>query len=330
MSLSPHSTRAGFTLLELAVVLGIIALVLAFGLSTGTDAIGSAQKVNTQQRLKTIQLALESYVATNGYLPCPFDRALTPSSNGFGVEARLANTKCSTSGTGLVALPNAAGAQGYIGGIPVRTLGLPDSFAADAWHNKFTYAVSAPHVSGPSSYATKDPTITIYYGDRTGTHYAITTTNNLDVGAGATYAVVSHGPDGRGAFTQDGGTVPNSCTDGGRNDYENCDDANLDFYDTDYNDGVNTAQYFDDYIVWGSNGLRRAPAMANPYAGQGACAAGCESWCAPCSGTVPHLPTDPANITGPVLCRKVITSTAPCTATCVWSGTTPSGYVRCQ
>ena len=326
------SARGGFSLLELTVVIAIISLVLGFGLSFGDNVLTAAGRVSTQNRMKTVQEALERYAHDNGFLPCPMDRAVKQGASNFGLESRNSTTKCGT-GVGLIALPNAGAPQGYIGGVPVRTLGLPDSFAADAWHNKFTYAVSQPQIAGPLSYATGDPTIIVNYGSPTGTNYPVTSKSDASftAGAGATYVIISHGPDGRGAYPLNGSTVLTACGNGSQIDTKNCDDTDLIFYDSDYNDGAVTAQFFDDYILWGSNLLQRMPTNANPYTNANACVTGCEAWCAPCGGGFPNLPVAPANLNAPVLCSKIITSTSPCAATCVWSGTrkTDNSYVRC-
>lgn len=338
--------RGGFSLLEMAIVVAIVALILGSGISLGTNAVKAAERTTTMERMATLQRALEDYVAANGYLPCPYDLTRPRSGGGsFGVELR------DGSGTGC-ALTLAA--HVYTGGVPVRTLGLPDSYAADAWGNKFTYAVSADHVGSALAYLRNDASsITVMMGDRTGTTYPITqttarTSDNTDPilsdGRAATYVLVSHGPDGRGAYPLDGTSISIACGSGNQNDVANC-NGDGEFYDTEYNDGENEALYFDDYVVWGSNALARpenrdidtinngftAGSVAAGTALQDGCPAGtCEAWCAPCAPVSDPIATWPApsleiatlddGTNGAKLCRKIITSTNPCTATCLWSG----------
>lgn len=408
--------RHGFSLLELSVVLAIISLVAAAGISLASGALKAADRVTTQERLNTIKLALDSYTKLYGYLPCPADRAKVTTDTDFGVEKRTGppGTTCTVSSPGIVSVTGA-----YYGGVPTRTLGLPDNYAGDAWGNKLTYAVSSNQVTNSASAAGSDGALNVRYGERTGTFYTVTTqrvqvnftgvtnpagntarfavastsgiavgtivtpvsTNfgkgsfavtafsnnawievNLGVavpateagtltwqtpGPAASYVVVSHGPDGRGAFPTAGTAVPavklciavaaNSsplpcsvAADATKcNDIENCNEVNggsdVTFYDTSYNDGPNAAQYFDDYVVWGSNASARVAVNNTAYT---SCTSGCESWCAPCTGSYnyPGAFAVPAglttNLTNPVLCNKVLySSSTNCFASCFWSGT---------
>ena len=340
-----HSHRSfGFTLVEMAIVIIIIALVIGFAVTLGTNAVQAAQRTSTQERLATIKMALESYQRANGYLPCPASRALTPSGSiVFGVEAR-SGASCDTSPPALVQVGTPYTGS-YIGAVPVRTLGLPDAFAADAWGNKLLYAVGVQMVNHVTDAALTDPGITIMRGDPSGTNYSLTTSTDRTIvptttlsqtpnmsapdtpAAGASYVVLSHGPDGRGAYPLNGNTVQIPCGFGAQIDGANCDDSDSIFYDTTYNDGVNEQLFFDDYIVWGSNALQHA--AINPMVAS--CPIGCEQWCAPCSGTVPNLPVSPTTMTSPVLCQKIITSISPCAATCLWSGTVTAdgSIVKC-
>ena len=243
-----HAVR-GFSLLELAIVLIIITLVAGLGITLAGNIMSGTDRVATQQRLIVIRQALDTFVAKNGYLPCPANRALVPTDTNFGVELR-SGTDCSPASPGMV--KDGTGTV-YIGALPTQTLGLPASYAADAWSNKLLYAVSATHIADASSYALKDGPITVRYGDLA-TQYDITST--------ATYVVVSHGPDGKGAYPLEGTAVGTACgaiTTGNNIDDENCDDSNAIFYDTEYNDGSMPDSFFDDYIIWGSNALYRKP-----------------------------------------------------------------------
>ena len=313
--------RAGFSLLELSVVLVVIAVVLGFGISMGDNAIKAAQRVNVQQRMATIKEALDFYQQTTGYLPCPALITLKPSDPNFGVQVRPAGGFC---GAGLIIT---AQNDAYVGAVPVRSLGLPDSYAGDVWGNKFTYTVGTEAIHNSNNYAGDPAVLHVFYGDRTGVHYEVTMqADGVTPGAGATFVLVSHGPDGRGAYPLNGSTITVPCGADAANDVENCNNDDT-FYDTAYNDGSNVAQHFDDYVVWESNILGRAPTTAGTtFTG---CAVGaCEPWCATCSGTAPNFPSGGQPLFNPssvVLCKKIISSTSPCVATCLWSGIIASG-----
>ena len=274
-----------------------------------------SDRITTQERLRVVQKALDAYAEVNGHLPCPSSRALVPGGTTFGIEARdtLVRTNCMTDDAALIKVGSS-----FIGAVPTRTLGIPDTYASDAWNNKFTYVVSTYHVGSIGSYYNYDGTLQIQTGDRTGVNYPITTmrydgnnANTKDPGPGATYVVISHGMDGKGAYPTNGSTVSIPCGNSANNDVENCDDANLVYYDSEYNDGNVPASYFDDYIVWVSNSLVRIPTLQGG-AGTG-CSGACELWCAPCDTTYP-----PTN--SPAMpCRRTIVSTSPCKALCEYA-----------
>ena len=313
---------AGFTLIELSIVLAIVALLVGSAVSMGSNAIKAAQRVTTQERMAAVKSALESYIKVNGYLPCPVDRAQTPRDNPttFGREIR----PCAASG----ALVRVGGNTVDIGAVPVRTLGLPDTYAADAWGNKFTYAAS---VALETDYTSADAAISIYTGNRSGAYYQVTTNFSGAAGAGAAYVLVSHGPNGRGAYPLRSAFIATGCSagTGNENDIENCDD-NISFWDNIYNDGNLDVNFFDDYILWSGNSLDRASTQT-----VSTCTTGCESWCAPCAGNPANMPTAGAGafVSGSAyLCKKIINSSSPCQATCVWAGTvttSPLVKVKC-
>jgi hypothetical protein len=122
------------------------------------------------------------------------------------------------------------------------------------------------------------------------------------------------------------------CTDSGSAtsciDILNC-NVDTTFFDTAFNDGPTATQYFDDYIVWGSNLMARAPVNRELYTSGSTktCAASvCEPWCAACTVNLPSATATTVGgdviTAGWTLCRKVINSNSTlCTATCYWSGT---------
>ena len=219
----------------------------------------------------------------------------------------------------------------FIGGLPARSLGLPDSYASDAWGKKLTYAVSSNHVGDAASYAKSDTPDSTHPTNTVST--ATLSVREAGTTVAATYVVVSHGPTGVGAYATYGATK-GSCPSGPL-DADNCDYSDLSFTDALYSDGAVISQFFDDFIVWGTNIANRSNATA-PAAASGCPSSPtpiCESWCAQCknnigAGTIGYA----TFVTGTaVLCNRIITSTTPCEATCVWGGmVAPSGpYLPC-
>ncbi len=144
-------TAKGFTLIELAVALTIVAFII------GGMAIPLATRVNEQRQAETqasIDTAIEALVGfaiLNRRLPCPDMRTLNPDDrDGFedalplpvgGVQGLV--TGCATGLGGTNADPLTVS----WGDLPWRTLGLQAPNNADAWNNRLRYAVFTPLVT---------------------------------------------------------------------------------------------------------------------------------------------------------------------------------------
>ncbi|MGA2259790.1 MAG: type II secretion system protein [Thermoguttaceae bacterium] len=78
---------AGFTLLELSIVLAIIAAIVAGGMTIFASSLQKDELKETQNKLKAIQKALLAFRVANNRLPCPADVTLAPANDYFGYEA---------------------------------------------------------------------------------------------------------------------------------------------------------------------------------------------------------------------------------------------------
>jgi general secretion pathway protein G len=78
--LNTRLRRQGFTLLEMMIVVGIIALLMGAGIAYLTDPFVDAQKVKAQTDITAITTALFSFRARNGNYPSTEQglKALTP------------------------------------------------------------------------------------------------------------------------------------------------------------------------------------------------------------------------------------------------------------
>jgi len=135
---SPERVR-GFTLIEMAVAMFIIALLLGSILVPLQTQIESRNFENTQRILDQAREALIGYVGAYGYFPCP------ASATSNGQESPLihpASGVCNAVVTGTNA---------YIGFLPAAALGFTPTdaqgYAVDAWgqsldRNRIRYAVS--------------------------------------------------------------------------------------------------------------------------------------------------------------------------------------------
>jgi type II secretory pathway pseudopilin PulG len=139
---------AGFTIVELAVTMVIIALLLGSILVPLNTQVESRKYDETQRTLERAREALLGFAAANGRFPCP----ASATSNGlehFSGTGNPTNGRCHASVTGT---------NVFAGYLPAATLGLAQvddqGYALDAWglspFNRIRYAVSSETVANPS------------------------------------------------------------------------------------------------------------------------------------------------------------------------------------
>ncbi|MCL2656795.1 MAG: type II secretion system GspH family protein [Betaproteobacteria bacterium] len=204
----------GFTLIEMAVALAIVAL-LAGGILLATRVqLTQRQNTETRQALEEAREALLAYAAVNGKLPCPAQGGAP----GQGEEARDGGGACNVK-RGL---------------LPWETLGIR---AIDGWGRRLAYLPDSGFTSKPA--LTTQGTIQIQ--DGTGTMLAST-------GAVAA-AVWSWGANGYFATLPNGSTLDGSAA--GRDETTNGMPTGTTIISRD--ESENTADpggRFDDQVIW--------------------------------------------------------------------------------
>ena len=169
------ATARGFTLIELAVALVVVALVLGSIFVPLTTQVQQRKVSDTQKSLDEIKEALTGFAIANGYLPCPAISATN------GLEDKTAGV-C-TGGK----------RQGFI---PWVTLGVSK---LDAWGHVFRYSVTLAYASSASPFTfTTARDITIQTRNGTGAIINLTNANSIPA------VVLSHGKNGYGAFDDQG------------------------------------------------------------------------------------------------------------------------------
>lgn len=127
----PSRTQTGFTLVEMAIVLAIVALLMAGLLPTLSSQIEQRRSSDTSKQLEDIKDALIGFAIINGRLPCPAN------STSNGAERPAGGGICTVF---------------YNGFVPAATLGLSGTtdssgFLIDSWGQRIRYAVTSSNTN---------------------------------------------------------------------------------------------------------------------------------------------------------------------------------------
>lgn len=209
------SGSPGFTLVEMAMVLAIVALLLTGLVPTISSQLEQRKISETKSKLLEIQQALIGFALINGRLPCPAQSSLATGAVNAGIETTKDNTcACVTAGGGIASADAsrvACTATSVTGVLPWATLGISET---DAWNRRFTYRVTTrfadeiaagttdcnPAVTAPSasSFALCSP----------GVPDILATAGGTTISADVPAVFVSHGMNGAGAFDSSGAQQP--------------------------------------------------------------------------------------------------------------------------
>jgi prepilin-type N-terminal cleavage/methylation domain-containing protein len=252
----------GFTLVEIAIVLVIVAMIIALFATVASTLLKGQRRQATVNHLSAVDAALIQFVVQNKRLPCPADGTLSSTDANAGMEtARDTVTGCASQTGGVV---------------PWRALGLGEQDVTDGWGRRITYRAW--------NLLTADSAMNMYWCDPAGTGGAVLgvcnsactssalgsctppSTYTSDKGfqvrnvagtilmaqpsTGAAYVLISAGESAGGAYTSAGVLAPTSSTDGTEEQQRNY--ANLViqpyYVDDDIADGPG-ASHFDDIVV---------------------------------------------------------------------------------
>lgn len=156
MSVSRKAIPArGFSLVELAVVMAIVALLMGGMMYTLSSQVEQRNFEDTRRRLEQARDLILGFAIVNGRLPCP------ATASSAGDESPSGGGTCTT---------------GYAGWLPARAIGYQQTdaggYAVDAWGNRIRYAVSiatpyntqTPQVCRPVSATT--PPVTPHFTNK--------------------------------------------------------------------------------------------------------------------------------------------------------------------
>jgi len=204
----------GFSLVELAVALFIIALLLGGALIPLSSQIDVRNIAETRRSMESIRDALVGFAQANGRLPCPangatpagsVDTATWPTPIAAGAEQWDGANTCYT----------------FVGVVPWTALGIPET---DAWGRRFTYRVSPIFADGfaastwsTTAPASQSPVCTPTPTPTSPTTFALCSLGNIAVftragssttavllSAALPAVVISHGRNGLGGWQPSG------------------------------------------------------------------------------------------------------------------------------
>lgn len=196
-----RNKNQGFTLIEVAIAITIIGLIAAGFARAYVIFERQRDTLKEEQTFDTVQAALANYLRVNGAYPCPADPTLGPAAGLFGHADPNPGTCSGIPGTPEVAY----------GAVPTFDLNLPYYEMLDVNKYKLTYVVTRASTQDTSYQVNGGEIIINIVGGGTLTENPVH------------YAVISHGPDAKGAWPLGGGAQvpcpPASLAD----DRENCD-----------------------------------------------------------------------------------------------------------
>jgi prepilin-type N-terminal cleavage/methylation domain-containing protein len=230
--------QAGLTLIEVAIVIAVIGILLIPTLSVygiyRTDQI----KRESDDRLNTIENALQRYAIRTGRYPIPAHRNIGPDEAEFGREALLAGMEdctpnmgtacriptpdtvyrrppswnvdltCTAIDPGCEALDDSFGSL-LVGDIPIAELGMPVNFIADGYGGKFTYAVTEAQTDATNFETGAGGSYNPSHFEDAGFVRMIRVDGSDVSGTNGDlhFAVLSHGEDQRGTFSLAGNLI---------------------------------------------------------------------------------------------------------------------------
>ena len=227
---------AGFSLVEMAMVLVIVGLLLGTMLSLLTGLQTSSRESATRQHMVAIKQALQNYYASHGRLPCPAVENVAFGLPTYGVEAiptpvpnpPTVLNACVGPVGGVNIGGNSYATHAYIGAVPWQTLGLSRDLGEDSYDLQIDYVVMASAVISNADVSAQNSAAPVYQyqysklgipqaAGITGALTVVNTFNNNWTGivapdqvltTSATVVLISHGANAFGAATDNGTASP--------------------------------------------------------------------------------------------------------------------------
>lgn len=176
-------------MVEMAVVVMLAGMLLAFGLSVATTTMDNSRRSTTRERQEMVRDVMVAYFVTNKRFPCPDTGSNVGNTGPDGVENRAVG-----GANPLVT----SGCSAALGTVPFATLGISREHALDGYGNFMTYRLDTARNWHLSSTFPPSPAVcpTIVIGLSVFSAGAVQATNQ------AAWILTSHGSNGTGAYNQ--------------------------------------------------------------------------------------------------------------------------------
>lgn len=222
---------SGFTLIEMAIVLAILALFIGTGLSLLSAELEQRHIQDSHERLSDAREMLLGYALSHTaindarpYLPCPDARPGTSVSAGNAANDGQEDRNAATGACDI-----------QEGNLPWVTLGLTPQ--SDAWANRLRYRVSA-------NFSNRNAGMQLTYSGDINVLDAASSGNSIALDVPA--IILSHGKNGMGAINTAGHPNPIPT---GVNEIANA-DITVDFVSRTPTSTGTAGGYFDDQVIW--------------------------------------------------------------------------------
>lgn len=137
-----NKISAGFSLIEMSIVLLIIASMIGGGLMFFNEYRAKNKRQETIQKMHTIVEKIKNFSQTYKRLPCPADINATPSVDGWSRYGVSLNAIDCTSNATYQSNPGAGNNVIITSGmLPFKSLGLSEDYAIDGWGNRFRFVI---------------------------------------------------------------------------------------------------------------------------------------------------------------------------------------------
>lgn len=241
----------GFSLIEMSIALIIAALFIVPLAAIYQISVKQAISSTNVSRMTEVQETINFFAVNSNRYPRPASLYAAPGDTDYGLEFSGAIDDCAGWPTASGVCRSGVGATAVlIGAVPFVDLGMNPDIAHDYWDNKILYAVTETQTA---VYAPGMGQISVQgYSDNVAfTLVTLSTDNDM--------ALVSHGENGRGAYTRSG-TALSACTTGVPSpETENCNMNNI-FVLRSYTDALSGdpigmtslipgPDYYDDYVL---------------------------------------------------------------------------------